>query len=269
MAENKEKIAVIGGGQIGEALISGLVASGYAPGAIVATNRRTERGQQLHERYGIETTTDNHAAVAGARYVFLCVKPYAIIEVLEDLADSLTTSTVVVSMAAGMTLAKMEAAVPAGVPVVRVMPNTPMLVRKGMNACAPGTHATEEHMAGVTELLSSVGEVEVLEEKHLNAASALAGSAPAYFFLVTEALIDAGVALGLTRDVATKLATTTAAGAGAMLVESGKDPVTLRANVSSPGGTTVASIRELEESGIRGAFYRATEANKRRGEELG
>lgn len=263
------KIAVLGGGKIGEALISGLVASGHKPEDIIVTNRRAERGEELKSAYGVSTTSDNNEAVNGADYIFACVKPYAIISVLKEVSEDLNENSVVVSMAAGLPLEKLEAAVPSGTPVVRVMPNTPMLVRKGMNACAAGTSATDEHLSGVTELLECVGEVITVPEKDLNAVTALAGSAPAYYFLVTEALVDAGVNLGLTRDVATKLASATANGAGAMLVESGADPVELRANVSSPGGSTVAAVRELEESGIRGAFYRAAQANVERSAELG
>ena len=128
---------------------------------------------------------------------------------------------------------------------------------------------SDEQFEGVVKLLEAVGEVAVVAEKDIDAAAALAGSAPAYFFLVVESLIDAGVQLGLTRDVATKLATQTAAGAGAMLVDSGREPLALRAGVTSPGGTTAAAIRELEESGIRGAFYRAAEACAQRAKELG
>lgn len=260
------KIAVLGGGQIGEALVSGLVNAGYDAADIVVTNRRSERGEELKSAYGVSVTSDNAAAIDGADYIFACVKPYAIVELLEGL--NIPQTAVVVSMAAGLTLETLEKAAGEGVPVVRVMPNTPMLVGKGMCTCAGGTHVTEEQLEGVVKLLEAVGEVAVIEEKHIDAATALAGSAPAYYFLVTEALIDAGVQLGLTRDVAEKLATRTAQGAGTMLAESGKDPVALRAGVTSPGGTTAAALRELEESGLRGAFFRAAEACTQRAQEL-
>ncbi|WIM71234.1 pyrroline-5-carboxylate reductase [Corynebacterium suedekumii] len=265
-------IAVIGGGKIGEALISGLVNANVDPQSITVTNRRPERGQELREAYGVRDSTDNQQAVEGAGVVFLCVKPKHIVDLLGEISDSLDgndTATVLVSMAAGIPLASMEDAVVAGTPVIRVMPNTPMLVGRGMNAVAPGRFVTEDQLAEVTELLSSVGEVVPVEESDMDAVTALAGSSPAYFFLVAESLIDAGVSLGLTRDVAEKLVTTSAAGAGQMLADSGSDPATLRANVSSPAGTTVAALRELEESGIRGAFFRATEACAQRSAELG
>lgn len=265
-------IAVLGGGRIGEALISGLIAAGSDPQSITVTDLNPQRREQLRETYGIRDFADNRPAVDGADIVFLCVKPNIVVPLLEEVSSTLDdndANTLIVSLAAGITLADMEGAVSAGTPVVRVMPNTPMLVGKGMSALAPGRFVNDEQMDVVKELLSTVGEVVAVSEKDLDAVTAMSGSAPAYFFLVAEALIDAGVNLGLTRDVAQKLVTTTAAGAGAMLAESGDDPTTLRINVSSPGGTTVAALRELEESGLRGAFFRAAQACADRSEELG
>lgn len=265
-------IAVLGGGKIGEALISGLIAAGTDPQSIHVTNRRPERGQELRETYGIHDLRDNRRAVEGADVVFLCVKPKGIPALLAEIADTLDANdaaTIVVSMAAGVSLATMEDALVAGTPVVRVMPNTPMLVRRGMNAVAPGRYVDEGQLDVVKRLLGSVGDVVLVAESDLDAVTAMSGSSPAYFFLVAEALIDAGVSLGLTRDVAQKLVTGSAAGAGAMLAESGLDPTALRVNVSSPAGTTVAALRELEESGLRGAFFRAAEACARRSAELG
>lgn len=263
------KISVLGGGQIGEALISGLVASGYDAADIVVTNRRAERSKELESSYGVTTTSDNLEAVDGADYIFACVKPYGIISILEEVSGALDVDATVVSLAAGVTLEAMEAAAGEDVAVVRVMPNTPMLVGKGMCAAAAGESVSEEQLDGVVKLLEAVGEVVVVEEKDMDAVTALSGSSPAYYFLVTEALIDAGVQLGLTRDVAEKLAATSAAGAGKMLAESGRDAATLRANVTSPGGTTAAALRELEESGLRGAFFRAAQACADRSKELG
>lgn len=266
------KIVVLGGGKIGEALISGLVNSGTDPQSITVTNRRPERGEELRERYGVRDLTDNRQAAEDADVVFLCVKPYMILDAVAEISPAVEENdiaTVLVSMAAGVPLGAMEDAVIAGTPVVRVMPNTPMLVGRGMNAIAVGRFVTPEQLTDVTELLSSVGEVLPVAESDMDAVTALAGSSPAYFFLVAEALIDAGVSLGLTRPVAEKLVTTSAAGAGVMLSESGQDPATLRANVSSPAGTTVAALRELEVSGLRAAFFRATEACAKRSAELG
>ncbi|WP_084481951.1 pyrroline-5-carboxylate reductase [Corynebacterium maris] len=269
--EAMTSIAVIGGGKIGEALISGLVASGHDPASITVTNRTPSRREELIEKYGVNGTDDNNRAVAGADIVALCVKPVGVTAMLEEVSDTVddNDSTTVVSLAAGVTLAQMEESLPAGTPVVRVMPNTPMLVGKGMSAAAPGRYVSDEQMAAVEEMLRAVGEVAVVAESDMDAVTALAGSSPAYYFLVTEALIDAGVQLGLKRDVATKLATTAAEGAGALLGHGEDDPTTLRTNVSSPGGTTVAALRELEESGLRGAFFRAAEKCAQRSAELG
>lgn len=263
-------IAIIGGGNIGEALISGLVASEMNPKNIRVAHRRAERGQELKETYGVVPYTDNLEAVDEADVVFLCVKPHQVLSVVDELADTLDNNdaTVLVSMAAGVSLAALEEVLPAGSAVVRVMPNTPMLVRKGMSAIAPGRFAGDEAVKQVTKLLQAVGEVEVIEEKDMDAVIAMSGSSPAYLFLLAEAMIDAGTNLGLSRDVARKLATQAFHGAAAMLVETGEEPAQLRAKVSSPGGTTIRAIRALEDSGARSAIYRAAEAAAARNAEL-
>ncbi len=257
--EYMTKIAVIGGGQIGEALTGGLIASGFDGKDIVVTNRGADRRKEFEETYKVNTTDNNQEAVSDADVVFVCVKPYAIVDMFAEINDSLPEGAVVVSMAAAINLEKLEGAVGRKVPVVRSLPNTPMLVRNGMNIVVPGKNVSSEQLDTVKELLSTVGQVLELTEDKMDVAAALAGSGPAYYFLVTEALIDAGVNLGLTRDQASELANVTAAGAGQLLVESEKNASSLRYGVSSPGGTTVAALRELEESGIRGAFFRAIE----------
>lgn len=261
------KIAVLGGGQIGEALVSGLVAAGVEPAEITVTNRRAERSAYLARTYGVRTTSDNRQAAAGVDFLFLAVKPAGILRLLEEVRP--TAPTVVISLASGVSLDSLEAAAPHGVPVLRAMPNTPMLLGAGMTTLAAGAAASERNVAEVCELLRNVGEVAVIAEKDMDVATALQGSAPAYFFFMAEALVDAGVQLGLTRAVAHQLVAYTAAGSGRMLTESGSDAAQLRANVTSPGGTTAAAIRELEESGLRGAFYRAVEACADRAKELG
>lgn len=266
-------IAVIGAGNIGEALISGLVASGVNPESITATNRTPQRREELARRYGVITTDDNIEAVSGADVTFLCVKPYAVLELISEISETIADhdgSSVVVSMAAGITLEAMAgAAHNVGTALVRVMPNTPMQVGKGVSVVAFGKYVEDDQREVVTELLGATGRVAVVPEPLIDAASAISGSGPAYYFLVTEALIDAGVHMGLPRDTATLLATSTAEGAGVMLAHSGSSPADLRAGVCSPAGTTVQAIRELEESGIRGALYRATSAAATRAAELG
>ena len=266
------KIAVIGGGNIGEALISGLIRAGVDPASIVATNRTQERRTELAQRYGIQTSAENSEAVDDASLCFLCVKPAQVLDVIEDISAAVARneeSTALISMAAGITLAAMESAVSAaGTPLVRVMPNTPMLVGRGVNVVSYGRYVDEEKHEQVLGALSAIGRVVEVPEKLVDAATAVSGSGPAYFFLFTEALIDAGVSLGLPREIATELATATAAGAGEMLQQN-TAAAQLRHNVSSPAGTTAAAIRELEESGLRGAVYRATEAAASRSAELG
>lgn len=267
------KIAVLGGGQIGEALISGLISAGHEPKSIIVTNRREARGEELEQRYGVSTTTDNEEAASNADVVFLCVKPAGIVDVIEEISETIASNdvtSILVSMAAGISLERMQESISAaGTPVLRVMPNTPMLVGKGVCALSPGKHVSDEQVDAVVELLEATGSVVVVPESKMDAVTALSGSGPAYVFLVAEAMIDAAVSLGLTRDAARELATGTVAGAGAMLGQEDADPVALRAGVSSPAGTTVAAIRELEESGLRGAFYRAMEKNAQRSRELG
>lgn len=266
------RIAVIGGGKIGGALIGGLIDGGVDPKSIYLVQRSPERRKELRDTYGIVDADDAEQAVDGADVVFLCVKPHGIVGLLEDISgviDEGEGDTIVASMAAGITLDELESVCAVGTPVVRVMPNTPMLVGKGMCTVTGGRFVTEEQLELVQELLKSVGEVMVVEESDLDAVTAMSGSSPAYLFLVTEALVDAGVNLGLTRAVARELAVTAFEGAATMLKETGKEPSELRAGVSSPAGTTVAALRELEESGIRGAFFRAAQACADRSAEMG
>ncbi|QPK84214.1 pyrroline-5-carboxylate reductase [Corynebacterium qintianiae] len=272
MSSDLGKIAVIGGGNIGEALIAGLLKAGVEPTSIFATNRSPERSSELAQRYGILTGSDNVEAVTDASMCFLCVKPAQILEVIEEVSDTVARhdeSTAIVSMAAGITLAAIEGAVSAaGTPLFRVMPNTPMLVGRGVHVVASSRFVDEEKRAQVLGVLAATGRVVEVPERLIDAATAVSGSGPAYFFLLTEALVDAGVSLGLPRDVAQELAAATASGAGEMLME-GTSPAQLRHAVCSPAGTTVAAVRELEESGLRGALYRATEAAAARSAELG
>ncbi|MFV8394852.1 pyrroline-5-carboxylate reductase [Corynebacterium hindlerae] len=266
------KIAVVGGGKIGEALISGLVAGGYSPKDIHVANRRPERGKELVDAYGVIDYTDVGQSVEDVDVVFLCVKPKDTLSLLSSLSDTLDNNsqdTTVISMAAGISVKSLEEVVSAGTPIVRVMPNTPMLVRRGTSAISPGRFVGDEQLAQITELLEALGDVFVVEESQMDAVVAMSGSSPAYFFLFVEAMIDAGINLGLPRDLAKNLAISAAAGSTALMQETGLEPSELRANVSSPGGTTIKAIRELEQSGLRGMVYRATEKCASRSAELG
>ncbi|NMD56946.1 MULTISPECIES: pyrroline-5-carboxylate reductase [Tsukamurella] len=263
------RIALIGGGRIGEALLGGLIAAGHEPGALVVAEPHAGRGGELAERYGVSTVTTVAEAVDGADLVVIAVKPDVVTAILPDVASALRPGAVVSSVAAGVPTTVYEAALPAGTPVVRVMPNTAMLVGRSMSGISGGREATEGHVTLVREVMDAVGKTLVVPEAKLDALTALSGSGPAYAFLVAEAMIDAGVDLGLTRDQATTLATHTIAGAGALMVETSTSPVELRAAVTSPGGTTAAAIRELEKNGLRPAFYAATRACAERSAELG
>ncbi|MBK1784208.1 pyrroline-5-carboxylate reductase [Prauserella cavernicola] len=261
-------IAVLGAGKIGEALLSGLLHAGRAPESLLFTERHPERAADLTERYGIASTEVPEAAKR-ADVLVVAVKPQDIEPVLDQLAPLVGPGSLVVSLCAGLPTALYESRLAEGTPVVRVMPNTPMLVNEAMSAISPGRHATAEHVRTVEELLSSVGKVLVLPESQQDAVTALSGSGPAYFFYLVEAMIDAGILLGLPRAVAEQLIVQSAVGAAKMLNESAEHPVLLREAVTSPAGTTINGIRELEKHGVRAALLDAIEAARDRSVELG
>jgi pyrroline-5-carboxylate reductase len=262
------RIAVLGAGKIGEALLSGLLAGGCAADDLVFTERHPERAAELTSRLGVDAV-DVPTAARRSDMVVVAVKPQDITPVLAELAPVLRPGTLVVSLCAGLPTALFEGALPAGTPVVRVMPNTPMLVGEAMSAISPGTHATDEQLTDVEKMLSSVGRVVRVPESQQDAVTALSGSGPAYFFFLVEAMIDAGILLGLPRAVAADLIVQSAFGAARMLRESTDHPVILREAVTSPAGTTIAAIRELERHGVRAALIAAIEAARDRSVELG
>jgi pyrroline-5-carboxylate reductase len=260
-------LAIIGGGKIGEALLSGLVRRGAT--GLVVCERTPGRAAELRERYGVEAL-DLAGAAARARVLLVAVKPQDIDVLLAALAPHVDAARhLVVSVAAGVPTARIEAALPTGTPVVRVMPNTPALVDEGMSVLSPGAHAAETHLDEAEELLAAVGRVRRVPESQQDAVTALSGSGPAYFFYLVEAMVDAGILLGLPRALAADLIVQTALGAAVMLRDSGEHPVQLREAVTSPGGTTIAAIRELERHGVRAALIAAIEAAHARSVELG
>jgi pyrroline-5-carboxylate reductase len=265
-------LAIVGGGKIGEALLAGLIrqagTAGAGPGHIVVVERSLQRATELTARYGV-ATDDLAGAARRSRVLLLAVKPQDIGALLEVLAPHVTADHLVVSVAAGVPTARIEAALPSGTPVVRVMPNTPALVDEGMSVLSAGTHATEAHLDEAEALLAPVGRVRRVPEGQQDAVTALSGSGPAYFFYLVEAMIDAGILLGLPRTLAADLIVQTALGAAVMLRDSGEHPVQLREAVTSPGGTTIAAIRELERHGVRAALIAAIEAAHDRSVELG
>lgn len=256
------RIAIVGVGTMGEAVLAGLVNSGAT---VLAGVRRTERGAELAERYAVTAGSPAEVA-AGADVVVLGVKPYDVVPVAASL--DLQPGQLVVSLAAGVTTAAIEAAVPAGVKVVRVMPNTPSLIGQGMSVAAGGSSASGADVEQVAELMRAVGSAVVVPEKQVDAAAAISGSGPAYVFYVAEALVEAGVHLGLPRAAASELVTQTLVGSALLMRETGEHPAVLREQVTSPGGTTAAALRVLESGAVRAAFLDATRANAQRSREL-
>jgi pyrroline-5-carboxylate reductase len=263
-----DTLALLGGGKIGEALLSGLLRGGREPGDIVVCEKHPERARQLADTYGVKTL-DVAEAAAAARTLVLAVKPQDIEALLAELAPVVTTEHLIVSVCAGITTSKINSRLPEGVPVVRCMPNTPALVDEAMTAVSAGAHADAAHLATAEALLGSVGRVVRVPESQLDAVTALSGSGPAYFFYLVEAMIDAGILLGLPRTLAAELIVQTAIGSAKMLRDSGEHPVQLREAVTSPGGTTISAIRELEVHGVRAALLAAIEAAAKRSAELG
>ena len=256
------RIAVVGGGRIGEALIAGLRNAGTQAQDIVVIEAVEARAAELGKKYNI-LATGLDIGCEGADVIVVAVKPGDVPAVVERIGNAISDSvheSIVVSLAAGVPTSVMENKLSAGSPVVRVMPNTAMLVGQGVSAVCKGRFARDEHLEQVITIMESVGAVVVVNEGQIDAVTAVSGSGPAYFFLLTEALVDAAVEQGLPRDVALTLATGTALGAGAMLTAGGDGPADLRAAVSSPGGTTAAAIRRLEAGGVRTAVADAVEA---------
>jgi pyrroline-5-carboxylate reductase len=263
------RICVLGAGKAGEALVAGLLSSGWSkPADIVATARHQERIDELSKRYGIEGTLDNVAAVEGAQVVVIAVKPQDIEALLGDVGAALDSSQTVVSIAAAIPTELIERHMGDGVPVVRAMPNAPVTVHEGMAGVTGGAHATEEHVALAEEVLGSVGRSVRVDEAYMDAVTAVSGSGPAYFALLAESMIEAGILLGLSREVSTDLVVQTMLGTAKLLRDEKMHPVELREMVTSPGGTTISAIRELEQAGVRAAFLNAIQAAMKRSREL-
>ena len=259
--------AIIGAGVMGETLLSGLVRAGRRVDDLLVGEKREERARELEERYGV-AVIGNREAAEKADTIALVVKPQDMGDVLDEIADVLRPGQLLVSLAAGITTAFIEAHVPEGVAVVRVMPNTPALVDEGMAAISPGSHCSEEHLAEAEALMASVGKVLRIPERQQDAVTAISGSGPAYIFFVVESMIEAGVHLGLPRSTATDLVVQTLVGSAKMLRETGTHPTVLREQVTSPAGTTAAALRELEIHKVRAAFLAAMEAARDRSREL-
>jgi pyrroline-5-carboxylate reductase len=260
-------IAVIGAGKIGEVLLSGLLRAGWAQDRLLATTRRATRADELSAKYGIRVV-DNATAVQEADVIAIAVKPQDAAVLLEEFGAKVPADKLVISLCAGLPTAFFARRLPEGTPVIRVMTNTPALVDEAMTAISAGAHATPAHLATAEELFRPLGRTIVLPESQQDAVTALSGSGPAYFYFLVEAMTDAGILLGLPRQVAHDLIVQTAIGSAIMLRESGEHPVKLREAVTSPAGTTINAIRELENHAVRAALLSALEAARDRAREI-
>jgi pyrroline-5-carboxylate reductase len=266
-AAGSKIVAILGAGVMGSTLLSGLIRSGRDAADLVITGRNVERVDELASRYGVRAMSNTDAALVADTLV-LVVKPQDMAGLLAEIRAQVRTGSLVVSLAAGITTGFLEERLPAGSAVARVMPNTPALVDEGMAAVSPGQYCDEAHLSEVEELLRSCGKVLRIAEKHLDAVTAISGSGPAYIFYVVEAMIEAGVLLGMPRTTSTELVVQTLYGAATMLKETGQHPTVLREQVSSPGGTTMAALRQLDDHRVRAAFVTAMEAAAERSRQL-
>ncbi len=264
------RFAFVGAGNMAEALVRGLLASGsVAATDVTISNRRREKAERNAERWGVRAAPDNAACVKDADVVMLCVKPQVMRPVLEALARDIPAGALVVSVAAGVPTSALEAQLAPSQRVVRAMPNTGAIVRQSATAIAAGAHATEDDLALAKEVFDQVGRTVVVEEHHLDAVTGLSGSGPAYIFLVIDALADASVKVGLSRDVGLELAAQTVLGSAMLLLETGEHPGRLKDQVTSPGGTAIAGLATLEAGGLRTTLINAVENATRRSRELG
>jgi pyrroline-5-carboxylate reductase len=261
-------IAILGAGKMGEALLSGMLRAGVAPSGVIAAVRRQDRAVSLRDSYGIAVTGADEAA-GQADTVVITVKPQDMAALLDEIAPRIKSDQLVISVAAGITTKFIESRLAVDAPVVRVMSNTPVLVDEAMSVISAGRYASEAHLRRTEELLRPVGKVLRIPESQQDAATALSGSGPAYVYFLVEAMVDAGILLGMPRATALEMVKQAVYGAATMLRESGEHPVILREAVTSPGGTTISAIRELERHGVRAAFLAAIEAARDRGRELG
>ena len=261
------QLAVLGAGVMGETLLSGLIRAGRNVNELLVGEKRPERAAELENRYGV-AVVGNVEAAQKADTLALVVKPQDMDDLLKEIAPAVRPGQLVISLAAGITTAFLEARLPEGVAVVRVMPNTPALVDAGMAAISRGSHCDEEHLVEAEQMMASVGKVLRVPERQQDAVTAISGSGPAYLFFVVESMIEAGVHLGLPRGTATDLVVQTVVGSAKLLQETGEHPVVLREQVTSPGGTTAAAIRELEDHKVRAAFLTALEAARDRSRAL-
>ena len=264
------KIAFLGGGNMAEALIKGLISAGTAkPGRILVTDISADRLAHLKQTYGIVTQETNLSAAREAEVLIVSVKPQVVDRVLAEISSVVDERRLVISIAAGIPLARLEKALREGSHVIRVMPNTPALVLAGAAALSGGKHATADDLALAQSIFTSVGRAVIIEEKLMDAVTGLSGSGPAYVFMIIDALSDAGVKAGIPRTLALELAAQTVYGSAKMVLETKEHPAKLRDMVTSPGGTTIEGLHALEKGGFRAALMNAVEAATERSRDLG
>jgi pyrroline-5-carboxylate reductase len=265
-----KKIAIIGGGKMGEVIANGIISAGLAqPGKVTMTDIIPERLSHLKGKHGVVTSDDNRKAARDADVIILAVKPQSMEEVLKELSAVIDRKKLIISIAAGIPIIFIAERLKKGVPIVRVMPNTPALVKEGAAALAAGENASGADLASARQIFDAVGVTVVVKEDLMDAVTGLSGSGPAYGFIIIDALSDGGVLMGLPRDVALKLAAQTLLGTAKLYLDSLKHPGELRDMVTSPGGTTIAGIQALERGGLRSALIHAVEAATLRSKELG
>ncbi|HLF84383.1 MAG TPA: pyrroline-5-carboxylate reductase [Blastocatellia bacterium] len=265
----EKKIAVLGAGKLGETLIKGLLEAGVINIANVRiTAGHQQRLDQMRERFNVAGSLSNKVASATADIIILAVKPQTVAVVLSEIGDSLRPSQILISVAASVSTAFIEKHLGAAVPVIRAMPNTPCLLRKGMTGIAAGKNASREHLELAKFIFDAVGRTIVADEKHMDAITGLSASGPAFIYIVIESLAEAGVKVGLPRDVATELAAQTVVGAGSMVLETSEHPAKLKDMVTTPAGCTIDGILELEEGGLRVTLIKAVVKATQRAKEL-
>jgi pyrroline-5-carboxylate reductase len=268
---NSKKIGFIGSGNMGEALINGLIVSGSsAPDHIICSDIRKEQLERLHATYGIQTTTDNCELAQEADIIIYAIKPQIMAQVLMETADHLNLEKLIISIAAGVPMVAIENSLKKDLRLIRVMPNVAVAVNEGAAAIAAGKHARPEDIQLAMDIFNSVGKCVFLKENELlDAITGLSGSGPAYIFMIVEALADAGVKMGLSRHDAQFLASQTVLGSAKLLLETGTHPGQLKDSVTSPGGTAIAGLHTLEKGGLRTTLINAVEAATLRSRELG
>ncbi|MEI7590504.1 MAG: pyrroline-5-carboxylate reductase [Deltaproteobacteria bacterium] len=269
MLKNK-KVGVVGGGKMGTALISGLMAKKLLPSsAITISDIADERLNYLHDTYAVSVTTDNKKLVGENDILIMAVKPQVMAKTLSDIAQLVDENKLLISIAAGLKIDFFESRLQKDARVIRVMPNTPAMIGEGITAIARGKNATDSDMDIARCIFEAVGKVVIVNEDSMDAVTGLSGSGPAYVFMMIEALADGGVLMGLSREIATQLATQTLIGSAKLLLETGKHPGDLKDMVTSPGGTTIAGIHALEKGKLRATLISAVEMATLRSKELG